>query len=565
MPHLRCPSPIHHMSLLARTARLFLYRPKLRTETLALLCSLFFSLCCNQLFWGNVLASQNLSQGAGWLVVSALFVALTALHTLLLLLLLNRLTVKPVLYLLLTATAFAVHFMNSFHVYLDPSMLRNVMATDVHEASDLLTWATFANLLLYAGLPIWFVQRSRLHLDTPGKAIFRRLLAILIAAITAIAAIMLIYQDLASMMRNNREWRYLVTPGNYIYSLGRVAYTATQVAPGPRQPLGADARLGERWQDNKKPRLLVFVLGETARAANWGLSGYSRQTTPELASMSDLINFAPVSTCGSNTEVSVPCMFSPWGRRQYDETRIRNSESLLDVITHAGLKAAWIDNQSGCKGVCDGVGELRPKIAELPQFCDGKVCQDGVLPITLEQLVKTHSDSLFVVMHQMGNHGPAYYKRYPDEFKRYTPACENPDLAKCSRESIVNAYDNAIAYTDHVLADTLRFLKTQKTHDAALIYVSDHGESLGENGLFLHGIPMAIAPDEQTKVPMIMWLSDGFAQKQSVDVQCLARRATQAVTHDNLFHTVLGLLDIVTNVREKEMDLTAGCRNSGGK
>ncbi|MDP1534624.1 MAG: sulfatase-like hydrolase/transferase, partial [Rubrivivax sp.] len=96
--------------------------------------------------------------------------------------------------------------------------------------------------------------------------------------------------------------------------------------------------------------------------------------------------------------------------------------------------------------------------------------------------------------------------------------------------------------------------------DSALIYVSDHGESLGENNLFLHGIPYAIAPLVQTRVPMLMWTSAGFSKASGVDVDCLRQRAAQPVAHDHLFHTLLALLDVRTALYEPAWDVSAGCR-----
>jgi lipid A ethanolaminephosphotransferase len=195
-----------------------------------------------------------------------------------------------------------------------------------------------------------------------------------------------------------------------------------------------------------------------------------------------------------------------------------------------------------------------------PALCDGERCFDEAMVKTLEKTVAATPGNLLVVMHQMGNHGPAYYKRYPDAFKHYTPACEDSDLAHCAQETIVNAYDNAIRYTDHVLASTVRYLRDEKTHDTAMIYVSDHGESLGENGLYLHGLPYAIAPEVQTKVPMVMWLSPGYASSFTLSNSCIAERAKSPVEHDHLFHTMLGMLDVNTSVYETEMDFSAACR-----
>jgi len=230
-------------------------------------------------------------------------------------------------------------------------------------------------------------------------------------------------------------------------------------------------------------------------------------------------------------------------------------------LQHAGLKVVWRDNQSGCKGVCDGLEVQRPDPAASPGLCDGDRCLDEALLQGAEGLLRDTHGNLVLVLHQLGNHGPAYYKRYPAEFRRFTPTCDTDDLSSCSREAIANSYDNAVLYTDHVLARTIDMLKAQQAHyDSALLYVSDHGESIGEKGLFLHGMPYAIAPSEQTKVPMVMWLSPGYASSFGLDLACLQTRARQPASHDNVFHTVLGLLDVRTAVRDASMDLSAPCR-----
>jgi lipid A ethanolaminephosphotransferase len=304
----------------------------------------------------------------------------------------------------------------------------------------------------------------------------------------------------------------------------------------------------------------VLVVGETARAANWGLSGYARQTTPQLAAL-PVINFSDVSSCGTNTEVSLPCMFAPVGRRQYDEQRIRGSEGLLHVMARAGVAVHWRDNQSGCKGVCDGLPNDSVQGLNAPGLCsEGRCLDEGLLQGIDRRLAQAQGTQL-LVLHQLGNHGPAYFRRYPAAFARFTPACEDEDLQHCTREQIVNAYDNALLYTDHVLAQLITQLQARADSvDSALLYVSDHGESLGENRLFLHGMPYAIAPDVQTKVPMVMWASPGFAQGVGLDLGCLRQRAQAGVSHDHLFHTLLGLLDVTTSLYEPGWDFSAECR-----
>lgn len=526
-------------------------------EALILISALFFVLLCNQSFWSVVLIEERLSRVSGWLFIAALFVSISALHFVLLSIFINRWTLRWLLPILFLATSFAVYFMGRYGVYLDPSMIRNVVATDVGEASDLLAWSMLPYILGFGVLPVFLLSRLNIELLPIRRAFFRRLGWMGLAIVIGVGAVLLVFQEMASTMRNDKALRYLITPANYLYSTARVFAGQARNVDSIIQPVGEDARLGPRMSSAKKPVALVFVLGETVRAANWGLSGYARQTTPQLAQL-DVINFGNVTSCGTNTETSVPCMFSAWGRREYNERRIRNSESLLNVVNRAGFRVIWLDNQSGCKGVCRGVEYARP---DSPALCKDGECMDEALVESLKATLSETRGNVMVVMHQMGNHGPAYYKRYPEQFKAFEPACALSDLAQCPREHIVNAYDNAILYTDHVVASTVKHLQALDSHSTALIYVSDHGESLGEDGLYLHGIPYMIAPDVQTHVPMLMWLSSDYQKALAVDQGCMKRRAEQPASHDHLFHSVLGMLDISTAAYRPEQDLTRECRS----
>ena len=540
--------------------RWYQWHPAMRIETLALLVSLFFSLSCNGIFWKSAFSGRVLSQTDTWLFAAGLFVAITAIHYVLLCVFLTRWTVKPLLGLLILVTVLAAYYMGTFTVFLDPSMLRNVLRTDVKEAGELINVGLLVHLLLYAVVPLVLLFKVRVRHDRFGRAVFLRSASFVVALIMAAGSLFLVFQDLAPMMRNHKEIRYLITPGNYLYSLVKVLGEDVGSANRTRESIGLDATKGDGWTARTKPALFVIVVGETARTSNWGLSGYTRQTTPELAQL-DVINFSRVTSCGTNTEVSVPCLFSSYGRRNYDETRIRNSESLLNVLTRVGFRVVWRDNQSGCKGVCAGVEEQKLGNSTVPEFCDGDRCLDEILLHGLDGLVADTKGNLVLVLHQLGNHGPAYFKRYPAAFRQFEPICETAELAQCSRQAIVNAYDNALLYTDHMLAQTIAYLKKQESRfDTAMIYVSDHGESLGENGLFLHGVPYAIAPKEQTEVPMVMWFSSGFAKDFSLDADCLRQRSSLPASHDNLFHSVLGLLDVRTGIYDPAMDVSAACR-----
>ena len=537
-------------------------------EQLLLVASLFWAFSANGLFLNAALKDRSFASASTWAFAAALLLMLSALHFLLLAPFASRWTLKPLLTLMIAGTAFATYFMGSFGVYLDPSMMRNVMRTDVAEARELFGWRLLPHLLLYAVLPLLLLWRVRLNHRPWWRAVGMRLATMALALVLLVGTLLLVFQSVASLMRNHREMRYLITPANYVWSIGAVAAAQAKGSVQPRQAIGLDAvpgpRMAARQAAKAKPLVVVMVIGETARAANWGLSGYARQTTPQLAAL-PVINFADATACGTNTEVSLPCMFAPVGRRDYDEAQIRGSESLLHVAARAGVAVHWRDNQSGCKGVCDGLPQDETSAVQLPGICSDGRCLDEALLSGLEARLAAlpRGATQLLLLHQLGNHGPAYFRRYPPAFARFAPACQNDDLQKCDRQAIVNAYDNALLYTDHVLAALIAKLQAAAgSVDSVLLYVSDHGESLGENNLYLHGLPYAIAPDVQKKVPMVMWLSPDAAAAVGLDAACLRTRALQPVAHDHLFHTLLSLLDVKTALHTPAWDITAGCRSS---
>jgi lipid A ethanolaminephosphotransferase len=253
-------------------------------------------------------------------------------------------------------------------------------------------------------------------------------------------------------------------------------------------------------------------------------------------------------------------MFSAVGRKKYDEKKIRSTESLLHLISRAGIPVTWIDNQSGCKGVCKGLESIDAKNFGTPDVCPATGCYDETLLRGLEATIKKVSGDQVVVLHQLGNHGPAYYARYPQAFEKFKPVCASSDLGRCTQQEILNAYDNAILYTDHVLSNAIDLLKMKESRNVVFIYVSDHGESLGEGGFYLHGLPYSIAPKEQTRPPMTWWFSELYLKQNHVSKECLIRRAKEPAHHDNLFHTVLGVMNISTSVYQPAWDLMAKCR-----
>ena len=539
-----------------------LSRPRLRVETLVLLVCAWSIALGNGPWWSAVMQGRAAGAPATWLFLGCTFVALVAVHFVVIAAFANRWTARPLLSFLVIATAFATYYMRMYGVLLDPGMLRNVLKTDLRETRELLSWSMVGFVLAWSTLPLVFVWRADLERRPLLRAAGARLGWMALGLGVAVLALLPISRDMTSLMRNRHEIRYLVTPGNYLYSLARNLATDARGATRPRVVVGADARRLLPAVAGAPPRAIVLLLGETARAANFSLFGYERPTTPKLAARTDIVAFRDVTACGTSTEVSVPCMFSRQGRAAYDEGAIRGSEGVLNVLARAGYEVRWLDNQSGCKGVCKGAGITERKLdaAFAPDLCRGEDCYDEILVRALDTSLRELKRDTVFVLHMIGNHGPSYYRRYPQAFRRFQPDCRVDELRDCSREQVVNAFDNAILYTDHVIDRSIETLAAAGGVDAALLYVSDHGESLGEGGFYLHGLPYAIAPRVQTHVPMVAWVSPGFARSTSLDVDCLRGLAGEPLSHDNLFDTLLGAADVQTSIYQPRLDLFGRCR-----
>ena len=482
-----------------------------------------------------------------------------------------RWSIKPVIAVFLVSSAAGAYFMGTYRIVIDPTMMLNVMQTDWHETRDLLSIRLVSFLMVLAVLPLWWLWRVRLAPLRPWPQLRRNGLSLLGAAALLAGLMIVFFADMSGTMRNHKSIRYLINPLNSFYALGVVAAGTQSVPAGPAEAIGTDAHIRPARSGASRPPLLILVVGETARAANFSLNGYARPTNPALAARL-VMNFSQVTSCGTNTAASVPCMFSSLGKAKFQSDK-RSRETLLDVVQHAGMAVLWIDNQAGCKGVCDRVphvqaAEAAPGVPPLPTaLCqDGECLDEALLHGLDERLAALPADQrargVLLVMHQMGSHGPAYAKRSPPDKKPFTPECQTNVLQQCERQSLINAYDNSIAYTDQVLAQAIDWLKAHETHYAgALLYLSDHGESLGENNLYLHGLPFSIAPSEQTHVPMVAWLSTSMQTASGVNTGCMADRLALPLSHDNLYHTTLGLLGVDTTTYLPPLDVFSACRS----
>jgi lipid A ethanolaminephosphotransferase len=532
----------------------------LSRPTLTLLTSLWLVVLGNFPFWRLVWQAEGglRADNVFFLLFLPLFV-LAWVYLLLSLMTWGRAT-QAVLAAMLLISAAVSYFANTYGMVLDQSMIANIMQTHSAEALDLMSWRLGGWLMIFGALPALLIARAR-SVELPWmRELGVKTFGMGVAAVCLAIILLVHYQHFASLARNHRELRLMLVPSNIVAAMHGQLKRSLAV-PIAMAAVSTDARRAAAAATTGRPTLTVIVVGETARAANFSLNGYPRPTSPELARQ-HVLSFSNVSACGTSTAVSLPCMFLDVGRAGYEDTLARRREGLLDVLQHAGIAVRWRDNNSGCKGICDRVPYEDLSKLQVPGLCRGSECYDEILLHGLQAQIDSLAGDAVIVLHMMGSHGPAYFKRYPPAFEGFTPVCNTTDLDRCSRQSIVNAYDNTLLYTDHVLSQAIDLLRSNAPRfDTAMLYVSDHGESLGENGLYLHGAPYALAPREQIQVPMLLWLSDGVRERPGIDTACLEARLRQPLSHDYLYHSVLGLTRVQTSVYRPERDLFRRCQS----
>ncbi len=533
-------------------------RPTLRANTVLVITGLFLLLFANTRFWQVALSSLP----PGEPLQNALFVACMGAVLLVLIMVLVvplafRRLLKPWLVLVLLLSAGAAYFMHNYGTVIDRLALQSVAETDVREAGEWLSWRMLWTLLVLWLLPVALLLWIRIEKRSWKKELWSRLKLVLALALLLPLAALLSGKHIASVVRNHSELRFLMNPTSVLSASLSYAHAMREVGSAQAKPIEHDAHRSGAMAPGGKPLVLVLLVGESARASSFSLDGYARDTNPELSKL-PIINFSNVRSCGTDTTVSVPCMFSDLNRTDYSEAKAAARENVLDVIAHAGFDVSWYDNNTGSKDVASRLREVDLADVFDKRFCTYG-CVDGNLVNALrEQLPNVNADSV-VVLHTKGSHGPAYYLRYPPGFERFRPVCKTNELQRCTRQEILNAYDNSILYTDHVIAETIGMLAADTRVDSAVVYVSDHGESTGEKGLYLHGAPYLIAPDDQTHVPMLLWMSDGFQARRGVDMACLRAKSGESLSHDNLFDLLLGLLDVRTGVYRATQDPVDGC------
>ena len=469
----------------------------------------------------------------------------------------SRYTTKPILILTLIVSAFTAYFMDTYHIIIDDSMIRNTLQTNLSESSDLFSFKLVAYIFVLAILPSYFIYKTKIEYKSFKQEIFAKLKTLFLSLGIILIIVFSFSKFYTSFFREHKPLRYHVNPIYWIYSIGDYINKTIHNGPLVVKEIGKDAKISQ--EEIKKPELIIMVVGEAARADRFSLNGYEKETNPQLKK-EDIVNFSNMYSCGTSTAESVPCMFSIFGKANYDHKKGISTENVLDVLTHTNeVKILWRDNNSDSKGNALRVDFEDYRTNATNTKCDDECRDEGMLVGLDDYIKKNQGKDILIVLHQMGNHGPAYYKRYPKEFEKFTPVCKSNQLEACSQEEISNAYDNAILYTDYFLSKVINFLKPySNNYETAMFYMSDHGESLGENGIYLHGLPYFMAPDGQKHISSLMWF--GGEIKEDIDVEKLNTYKNNSFSQDNLFHTLLGLFEVETDVYKKEMDILTNAK-----
>ena len=511
------------------------------------LTAIFLVLFDNFSFFNNVTKIYPVSLNSIAFLLS-LSVVLTSVIILLFAIFCSKYTIKPILIIILLASSLASYFMNNYSIVIDHVMIENIIETNINESIDLFSLKLVLYFLFAGILPSIFIYKVNVKYRSLKIEFISKLKAITTIIFIILLMFFTFSKFYASFFREHKPLRYYTNPTYLIYSIGK--YIANNLKSGEIviKPIGTDAKIPITDVDRE---LIILVIGEAARADRFSLNGYQRETNP-LLKKEDIINFPNMHSCGTSTSVSVPCMFSFFGRDEYSDKNAKSTENVLDLLNHAGVSILWRDNNSDSKGVASRVTYEDFKSPTNNPICNIECKDEGMLAGLHEYIENQKQGDILIILHQMGNHGPAYYKRYPKSFEKFTPTCKTNQLEECTEEEINNAYDNAILYTDYFLSKVIHLLQQYSNQfETAMLYFSDHGESLGENHLYLHGLPYFMAPEVQKHIPAIMWFGDGF----KIDKDTIKNNTTKEYSHDNIFHTLLGLMEVETEVYDERMDI----------
>jgi lipid A ethanolaminephosphotransferase len=466
---------------------------------------------------------------------------------------------KPILILLVMVSALIFYGTVTYGIVFDYGMVQNTIETDPAEAFSYVNIYAVGFFIIFGAIPSWLIYSVKLTYKPFFKELLNRLKLISVNGMVIFLIGLIFYSNYAAVGRNNRDLISYIVPYKMLVASYKFVRNHHFYPPLKFKVLDTNPSIV---RENDKKHVTVLVLGETARAMSFSLNGYEKPTN-QYTQKKGVVSFSNVSSCGTATAVSVPCMFSRLNKDNYNKRTAIAQQNAVDIIHLAGADVLWISNNNGsCKGVCIRVKSEQIETDKSNPLCDGETCYDEALLKPLRAKLKniTHENTL-IVLHMIGSHGPTYFKRYPKSKRVFIPDCQRSDIQNCTQEELINTYDNTIVYTDFVLSKIItemEALAIDETMETSVLYISDHGESLGEKGVYLHGLPYAFAPEEQTHIPMIYWTDNN---QTDFNLNCLKQMSNATLTHDNIFDTLLSIMSVSSTVYNKQSDTFINCKS----
>lgn len=432
---------------------------------------------------------------------------------------------KFLLVLFFNINAIAIYFINTYSVIIDKTMISNILNTNYEESSSFFSFGLIIYLLFLGVIPSIFIVRVKIINESFKKKLTTFLL-------TLIFIVSLVFANSSNWLwidKHSTKLGALAMPWSYVINTSRFYIHKSQ--ENKKEILLPDATI----KDTEKS-IAVLVIGESARSENFSLYGYKKNTNPLLSKIKNVYSFKATS-CATYTTAGIKCILE-------HENTSKLYEILPNYLYRNNVEVIWRTTNWGEPPIHIKNYLNRHDIEK--KYGGGYSNYDEILLNGLqEQILVSKNNKILIVLHTTTSHGPTYNKKYPPQFEKFKPVCNSVELGKCTTEELVNAYDNTIVYTDYILSNLIESLKQLDEYKSTMLYVSDHGESLGENNLYMHGLPVSIAPKEQLDIPFIVWLSDDYKKIKS----------HEELSQNHVFHSVLNFLAIESPIYDENMSI----------
>ncbi|MEJ2113732.1 MAG: phosphoethanolamine--lipid A transferase EptA [Flavobacteriaceae bacterium] len=502
-------------------------RNKIKLNYFVLIISLVIFLLFHFPFFKFVFNNLDYKSFDGITIIMSLVILMLVVNAfvLYLILFLSQFVGKFLLILFFIINAIALYFINTYSVIIDETMIGNVLNTNYEEASSFFSFRLIGYLILLGIIPSIFIFKIKI-LKVKLK------IFLITFSLTLIFILSMVFVNSSNWLwidKNSKQLGALVMPWSYVVNTSLFYIHKSQ--ENKKEILLPNATI----KDAKKS-VAVLVIGESVRSENFSLYGYERLTNPLLSKTENVFSYN-ATACATYTRAGVKCILEHTNTKKLYEILpnylYRNNVEVIWRTTNWGEPPIHIKNFFNKK--------------DLRKECEGDKCNyDEILVNGLnDQILASDKNKILIVLHTSTSHGPSYSKKYPHEFETFKPVCNSVELGKCTSEELINAYDNTIVYTDYILASLIVNLKQLKEYNSTMIFISDHGESLGENNLYMHGIPASFAPKEQLDIPFIVWLSDGSKEL----------KPNETLSQNHVFHSVLNFLAIESPIYDESMNI----------